>query len=358
MRHITRITPMATILILLILAITPASAPGETSPGVMLLHSYHASNQWDLSVEEGVRDALADEYYIPDENLTLKSFYMDTKRRTSPEWKEDVGKMAREAIDRLAPKVVIALDDNSQKYVVRRMPAADNAFVFAGVNRDPEEYGIISNRENPGGNITGALERERFVESLAFLRRITPEVKRLAIISDASPTGAPVVQRIKALAPESGAEVTASLQTNDFSAWKAFVKKAQTRADALVVVVYHTLKDDTGTHVPAEEVLAWTTRHSKLPDMGFWPWAVSDGLLCSDAISGYEQGYYVGTITAYILEGQSPGDFPVASPRTGQPCINKARAEELGITIPGHLTKTATMFPTMAARKKTSPATN
>ncbi|BCS94945.1 hypothetical protein DSLASN_05770 [Desulfoluna limicola] len=358
MRHRTRITPMATGLILLIFSIIPTPTPGETVPKVMLLHSYHASNQWDLSVEEGVRDALADEYYIPDENLILKSFYMDTKRRTSPEWKEDVGKMAREAIEHLAPKVVIALDDNSQKYVVRRMPAADNAFVFAGVNRDPEEYGIISNREKPGGNITGALERERFGESLAFLRRIAPEVKRLALISDASPTGTPVVQRIKSLAPEHGAHVTASLQTNDFTAWKAFVKKAQTQADALVVVVYHTLKDDTGTHVPSEEVLAWTTRHSTLPDMGFWPWAVSDGLLCSDAISGYEQGYYVGTITAYILGGQSPGDFPVASPRTGQPCINSARAEALGITIPDHLTKTATVFSTMAALKNPPPTTD
>ncbi|SCX91054.1 ABC-type uncharacterized transport system, substrate-binding protein [Desulfoluna spongiiphila] len=345
-------------LVLCCLALSQPPSEPETHPKVMLLHSYHESNPWDISVEEGIRDALADEYYIPDKNITLKSFYMDTKRRTSREWKEDAGKMAREAIDRLQPAVVIALDDNCQEYVVRPMGKAGWAFVFAGVNRDPEEYGIISNRENPGGNITGALERERFPESLAFLKRLVPEVKRLALISDASPTGAPVVQRIKALAPAHGVEVIASLETDDFTAWKAFVTRVQNRADALAVVVYHTLRDDSGAHVPAEEVLAWTTAHSRLPDMGFWPWAVSQGLLCSDAISGYDQGYYVGTITSYILGGQSPGDFPVAAPRTGQPCINKARADELGLTVPAHLTKTARLFPAMTARATFSSPPN
>lgn len=350
MHRFTCITIIFTPLILCCLALSPPPTTSETRPKVLLLHSYHTSNPWDMSVEQGVLDALADEYYIPDENLAFESFYMDTKRRTSREWKEDAGKMAREAIGRLRPAVVIALDDNCQEYVVRRMNTSGCAFVFAGVNRAPEEYGIITNRENPGGNITGALERERFPESLAFMRRIVPGIKRLAIISDASPTGAPVVQRIKALAPTHGVTVVDSLETDDFTAWKDFVTKIQTRADALAVVVYHTVKDDNGTHVPAEKVLAWTTSHSKLPDMGFWPWAVSQGLLCSDAISGYDQGYYVGTITSYILGGQSPGDFPVSAPRTGQPCINQARADELGLAIPAHLTKTAKLFPTMTAR--------
>ncbi|WP_300667272.1 ABC transporter substrate binding protein [Desulfoluna sp.] len=350
MHRLTRTLILFTPLILGLLALTPPSAGSETRPKVMLLHSYHASNVWDISVAQGVKDALADEFYFPDKNLTLKSFYMDTKRRTSREWKEDAGNMAREAIHRFQPAVVIALDDNCQEYVVRRMNKANCAFVFAGVNRDPEAYGIISDRDNPGSNITGALERERFPESLAFLRRIVPKVRRLALISDASPTGAPVVQRINAQAPACGAEVVATLQTDSFTAWKAFVTQVQSQADALAVVVYHTLKDDSGNYVPAEEVLAWTTAHSTLPDMGFWPWAVSQGLLCSDAISGYDQGYYVGTLTSYILGGQSPGDFPVAAPRTGQPCINKARADELGLTVPIHLTKTSQLFPKMTAR--------
>ena len=356
MHRFTCVLALFTPLILGYLLLSPPLATAETRPKILLIHSYHASNPWDISVGQGVRDALSDEYYIPDKNITLESFYMDTKRRTSREWKEDAGKMARKAIARLQPKVIIALDDNCQKYVIRPMDREGKAIVFAGVNRDPEAYGIISNRDNPGGNITGALERERFTESLAFLRRLVPGVKRLAIISDASPTGAPVVQRIITLAPSLGVEVVAALETDDFTTWKTFVTKVQPRADALAVVLYHTLKDDDGAHVPAEKILAWTTAHSQLPDMGFWPWTVSQGLLCSDAISGYDQGYYVGTITAYILGGQSPGDFPVAAPRTGQPCINKARADELGIAVPAHLTKTAKLFPTMTAREPPSPS--
>lgn len=349
MQYLYRIHHLTLGLLLILSAFATQNAVAEPPAKVMIIHSYHESNPWDISVEKGVRAALADEYYFLDDNLKLSSFYMDTKRRTSKEWKEDAGLMARDTIAKTKPDVVIALDDNSQEFVVRRMVGAPNAFVFAGVNRDPEEYGILSDRELPGGNVTGALERERFAESLKLMRRIVPGVKRLAVISDASTTGQPVVERINAAADGLGAQVVASLRTDSFAEWKKFVKDVQKKADALVVVVYHTLKNADGKHMAAEDVLAWTSRNSKLPDMGFWPWAVSQGLLCSDAIDGYEQGYYAGTISAYILGGQSAGEFPVEAPRTGQPCINKARAASLGIDVPVHLEKTSKVFTEMTA---------
>ncbi|WDP90404.1 MAG: hypothetical protein HUN04_12145 [Desulfobacter sp.] len=350
MKYLNRIHHFVLGGLLVFLAFSPQNVRGESLSRVMILHSYHESSPWDISVEKGVRAALADENYIADDTLMISSFYMDTKRRSSKEWKIDAGKMARDAIEKMNPHVVIALDDNCQEYVVRRMLETDYTFVFAGVNREPEEYGIIADRDRPGGRITGVLDRERFSESLALLRRMVPGVKRLAVISDGSITGQPVVERIKAQAPAEGAEIVASLRTDSFSEWKEFVTAVQDKADALIVVVYHTIKDRDGDHVPAENVLAWTSRNSSLPDMGFWTDTVSDGLLCSDAIDGYEQGYQAGTIAAYVLGGQSAGDFPVDAPRTGLPCINTARAASLGIEVPAHLTKTAKVFRKMTAQ--------
>jgi ABC-type uncharacterized transport system substrate-binding protein len=122
------------------------------------------------------------------------------------------------------------------------------------------------------------------------------------------------------------------------------VREQQDKADALMVIVYHTLKNSAGEHVHEDEVLNWTVQNSRLPDMGAWSWAVEGGLLCSEAISGYQQGHYAATVASYILMGQPPSDFAVSRPQRGEICINKARAEMLGIEIPPELMVTATLY--------------
>lgn len=55
-----------------------------------------------------------------------------------------------------------------------------------------------------------------------------------------------------------------------------------------------------------------TVHNNHLHDFGFWSWAVGGGLLCSEAISGYQQGYYVGTIEAFDIllpVGHMPDEF-------------------------------------------------
>jgi ABC-type uncharacterized transport system substrate-binding protein len=109
------------------------------------------------------------------------------------------------------------------------------------------------------------------------------------------------------------------------------------------------LKDDAGKSIHENRVLSWTINNNQLPDLGFWSWAVEGGLLCSEAISGYQQGHYAATVAAYVLMGQSAGEFPVDKPQRGEICINLARAKMLGIEIPYELARTATLYQTIAA---------
>lgn len=318
--------------------------PEHRRKKVLVLHSYHPEYIWVAHLNQGIVKGLAEERFYDEKNTTIDYFYMDTKRKADEAWKQSVADRAVDHIRKIKPDVVIATDDNAQKYVVRRFKDSPIPFVFAGVNADPADYGYINSLDNPGHNVTGSIERERFEQSVHFLRRLVPDITRIAILCDASPTGVPVVSRVKKAAPAAGVTITAALQTNDFEQWKQFVFDQQKKADALLVVVYHTLKDSRGAHVAPEAVLNWTIRNNHLPDFGFWSWAVSGGLLCSEAISGYQQGYYAGTIAAYVLRGQSPGEFAVGMPQRGEPCINLARAKMLGLYVAPDLQRSATLY--------------
>lgn len=325
--------------------------PEKDRKRVLILHSYHAEYVWLKDVNKGILSGLAEERFFPDKNITIEYFYMDTKRKTSSDWVKKISQQAMEKIEAWQPHVVIATDDNAQKYVVAKMKNSGVNFVFLGVNADPMAYKFINSPDDPGGTITGSIERARFEQTLRLLKRFVPNVRRIAIACDDGTTGASVVKRVLAKASEMNIEIVASRRIGRFSEWKEYIKSIQNVADALLVVVYHTLKDENGKAVPGDEVLNWTINNSKLPDIGFWSWAVEGGLLCSEAISGYQQGHYAATVAAYVLMGQSPGDFPIDKPQRGEQCINLARADMLGITVPPDLKRVATVYSSIGSDK-------
>lgn len=318
--------------------------PAKDRKKVLVLHSYHADYVWLEDVNKGILSGLAEERFSPEKNIIIEYFYMDTKRKTSEKWKREISQQAMEKINSWQPDVVIATDDNAQKYVVAEMRDAGVNFVFLGVNADPMAYNFINSPEDPGGTITGSIERARFEQSVRLLKRLAPDVKRIAVVCDDGPTGKSVVNRILRTAENLDIEIVSSRRIGRFSEWKNYVRSVQDYADALLVVVYHTLKDEKGNGVSGDEVLNWTINNSKLPDIGFWSWAVEGGLLCSEAISGYQQGFYAATVASYVLMGQKPGDFPVDKPQRGEACINLARAEMLGMDIPADIKRTATVY--------------
>ncbi|MDJ0622137.1 MAG: ABC transporter substrate binding protein [Desulfocapsaceae bacterium] len=311
---------------------------------VLILSSYHAEYVWDEDVKKGILRGLAEERFTPEKNIIIEYFYMDTKRKTGEQWKREIAQQAMEKINSWQPDVVIATDDNAQKYVVAEMKDSGVNFVFLGVNADPMAYNYINSPEDPGGTITGSIERARFEQSMRLLKQLQPDIKKVAIISDDSPTGKSVVERILQAANNMEIEVVSSRRISRFSDWKNYVRSVQDYADALLVVLYFTLKDEQGNSVSGDEVLNWTINNSKLPDVGFWSWAVGGGLLCSEAISGYQQGFYAATVASYVLMGQKPGDFPVDKPQRGEICINMARAEMLGLDVPADIKRTATVY--------------
>ncbi|WDP90403.1 MAG: hypothetical protein HUN04_12135 [Desulfobacter sp.] len=318
---------------------------------ILIIHSYHEDFIWSEVVNQGIFEALEEERFIVGDNLEVKAFYMDTKNHPEVSWKQEKAREALALVKSYGPDVIIACDDNAQEYVTRQLKDTPWPVVFAGVSADPTTYGVVDSLDEPGHNVTGSLERERFIGSLRLLKRIVPGISSIAVVSDDGPTALPILQRIRAQVPETGMTLSGIKAAANFDEWKAFVTDMQDKADLLVVASYHVVKNIKGGKIPANEVLKWTIENNHLPDVGFFRFAVEGGLLFSEAISGFQQGYQAGSLAAFIADGQPPADFPITSPRRGEICINLARAKQLGIRVPSDILGTATRFDTMGALK-------
>ena len=117
---------------------------------------------------------------------------MDTKRKSSEDWKVHAGIQARKLIDSWQPDLVYTNDDNAQSYVTKHYINRDIPFVFSGVNANPNVYGFKDSK-----NITGVIEQEHFVETIGLLKEIAPDVSKVAVILDNGSTWPSVVKRMK-----------------------------------------------------------------------------------------------------------------------------------------------------------------
>ncbi len=315
--------------VLLLVAVLGCITPSEK---VLLIFSYHPEHPWVVEETRGAEDILEER------GVETEKFYLDTKRNTSAEWKEEVAEEAMRKIDDFKPDLVIVFDDNACELVAKEYIGESLPFVFCGMDGEPEDYGF------PAQNITGVIERHHLEATIELLRRLVPDVEKLAIMSDDSPTSQAFITRVRNIIPP--VEISEFYTTNDFDAWKAEVNRLQTNVDAIGIYVYHTIKENSEEQsLPPEDVLGWTLENSELPGFAFSDFTVRDGVLCGVTVSGYEQGMTAAEIAIRILNGETPADIPIKCPEEGIPMINEIRAEELNIEIPADVLEEVEILP-------------
>lgn len=289
---------------------------------VLHIMSYHSPWKWTDDQLAGFK------YALRGLDIEYKVFQMDTKRNSSEEWKEKVGKEARDLIDAWKPDLVYTNDDNAQQYVTRYYVNKNIPFVFSGVNADPAKYGFVGST-----NMTGVLEQEHFVGTVRLLKGISPEVKKIAVIVDEGAMWHGVMKRMrKNLVHLSDIEIASWDVMKTFAGFKNRMKELESEVDAVALLGIFTYKDKTGKNVPYQDVLRWTAENSHLPDFSFWKDRVSHGTLCTMTVSGYEQGLAAGKIARGILvEGRSPSSYAMKPTVKGEPVVSVARIKKLGI---------------------------
>jgi len=290
---------------------------------VLLVHSYHKGYSWVDGITTGVQKGLEGS------EAQLEIFYMDTKRKTSEEWKKEAGQMAKKKVDDFKPDVVITADDNAQEYFARDYTGKDSPqIVFCGVNAEASAYGF------PASNVTGILERPFFIECLNLLKAIDRSIKTISVISDDGPTSTAMYDYMKNLAAKSPVKVVSFDQPSTFDQWQGLIKKYQDSVDAIAVISYHTVKKVAGGEsMDPEEVIAWTRANNQKPTTTIVDFAVEDGVLCGVVESSEEHGLAAAQIARQILEGKKASDFPVKTAKKGTVMLNTGTAEKLGMEI-------------------------
>lgn len=312
------------------LLISPGASTGNAQADglfsgkkILFVDSYHSGYPWSDGVENGIRTGLATS------GVELKILRMDTKRNTSQEFKRAAGEEALKIIQAYQPDVIIASDDNAQKYLVAPyLLGKDIPVVFCGVNWDASAYGY------PAGNVTGMLEVEGVNELIALFKR-DAKGPRIGYISGDTVSDRKITKVFNERFLNNRMKIYFA---KDFEEFKAKFLQAQAETDMLFLRNYsgiqgweekkakafllENVKKPTGSHLSfMAEYVIYTI--GKIPE---------------------EQGEYAAKTALRILGGENPADIPLARNTRVRLVVNLKMAKAAGVVVPFKVLKTATVI--------------
>ena len=290
---------------------------------ILFINSYHEGYEWSDGVENGVHNVL------DGTGVELKFARMDTKRNPDEAFGKKAGEQVKAEIDAFKPDVVIAVDDNAQKYVIVPFyKGTGQSVVFAAVNWDASAYGY------PASNITGMIEVElpgQLVDQLKQYARGT----RVGYITVDSETERKVVdiynQRFF-----SGQMKPYWVKTLD--EFKRTFLQAQNEVD--ILFMGNNAGADPWDQAAMEK---FVLENAKIPSGSINSW-MAPYTLVTLAKRPEEQGEWSAKAALSILDGTRVSDIPVAENKKGKLILNLALAEKLGVVFAPSMLKNAEVY--------------
>jgi putative ABC transport system substrate-binding protein len=200
--------------------------------------------------------------------------------------------------------------------------------VFSGVI-DPVGAGLITSLAKPGGNLTGTLLYEESIVGkwLAMLKEISPQLARVAVLTNPKTTSQAFNQAAKVFAASLTLELVPSFVETAAEIERALEAFARVPNGGLLVLPDLTLV----THRDLTIALATRYRLPAIYQARFW--VAAGGLISygTDRIVASRQvAYYVDR----ILHGEHPAGLPVQGPTKFETILNLKTAKTLGLTVP------------------------
>ena len=298
----------------------PARAQPSAIPLVPLVGVLNMQTQASETAQlAGIRQGLREAGFIEGRNVAFELRFAEGRNDRLPAL----------AADLVARRVNLIVANTTPPAIAAKAATSTIPIVFA-FGADPVALGMVSSFNAPGGNITG----------VAFLVN-TLVAKRLELLSEVTPAGAPIGMLVDANNPNAPDDIklteaaAAALKrtlvvervTSQNDLEQAFARLAEQKVGSLFVA------PNANFRIWRERLLALVAQH-KLPSSYSSGDFVRAGGLMSYGPDQAEVYRLAGLYAGRILKGESPAGLPVVQPTKFEAMINAKTARALGLDLP------------------------
>jgi ABC-type uncharacterized transport system substrate-binding protein len=227
----------------------------------------------------------------------------------------------------LAPDIIVVSGSTYLELLLKSSRSIPIVFVLVP---DPVGSGYVESMSRPGGNATGFVMFEYGLAAkwLELLKQVAPDVKRAAILRDASISlGIGQFAVIQSVAPSLGVDVVPISLRDPTEIEHAVAAFARSANGGLI----STSSAFAAAH--RDLIITLAARH-KLPAVYIARLYVASGGLISYGPNFINQYRQAASYVDRILKGEKPADLPVQAPTKYELAVNLKTAKALGIDVP------------------------
>lgn len=316
----------------------------NTPKRLFIIHSYENGHICGQPQHAGAVKALEEAGFTIGQDVVIGTYFMDTKKKNNtPALIEEQAVKAKSALAKFKPDAVLTLDDNAFRTVALQAAGDTTAYVFSGLNGQPEMYNektrFMESRANPAGNITGVYEKLYIREAIQVLSTMH-RLDKVLILDDKSPTGKAIAKQVELeLFNKEGAKPTASeLEQRTINSWEHFTEVInEINTDTQIGAFYLgtlLLHDAKGKVYTASEIIDYTLKNAQKPAIGLNYAFIKLGLYGGATVDFFAMGHLAGQKIATILKGGDPGTMPIEDAPRVALVFNLKRANDLSMDIP------------------------
>ncbi len=310
-------------LCILLLSMSLCAQTKPEAARVMFIDSYHQGYEWSAGELEGARSILEPA------GVVMQVFSMDTKRHPDESYIKKAALRAKAEIERFKPDVIIACDDNANKYLISPyFKGSSIPVVFCGINWDASVYGY------PAKNITGMVEISMIAELVKELKRYArgQKVGIIAgnVISDR--------KNVHNFEKKAHIQYTRRIFVSTTEQWKKAYLKLQQEVDLLIIENSMSI-----TGWEPEKMHEFIMQNTRIPTGSVQP------IMLPYVLMGFlqlpeEQGQYAAKTALRILAGESPQSIPLVTNHQVTVSVNLDLADKLGIVFELEFLRNAQSF--------------
>lgn len=200
--------------------------------------------------------------------------------------------------------------------------------IVLGAITDPENAGLVSSNEHPGGNITGVSDQSPVEAQFDLLKLLLPATQRVGIlISSAEDNAIVQAERAEAAAKERGL-TTKRYVVPSSNEINSIVSNMVREIDTLYIPTDNTIANNMSA-------VAQIATQAHVPIIPSVASMVEEGGVATIGINQTDLGVQTGRMAAdIVLKNQKPGDMPIYVFSEGDLIVNEEQLDSLGITVP------------------------
>lgn len=298
----------------------PLTAGAQKAPvRIGFLASGTATSANSAAQVDAIRQGLRDNGLIDGKDYLLETRFAAGNYQQFPEMARDLA--------RAGVRIFLVATIASVRAAQSLTPSVP--VVMIAIN-DPVGSGLVASLSRPGGVTTGmaTLNQDITPKLLEIQRELVPNCKTMAaLFNPANPSNPVYVDKLRAIAGESGIAVLPVELRSPAALDDAFASIAAQRTDALLIVA------DSGTLDQMDRIAA-SALAQKLPSFASIPEYAQFAGLAGYGPSQRQLNLRATYFVKKILDGANPGDLPVEQPTRLDLVINLKTARALGLDAP------------------------